>query len=150
VKHVRISAKAIIIEHGRLLVLQKRDSIGDWFVLPGGGQHHGETLTDALLRECAEEIGCAVQIGRVRFLRDYIARHHEFGAEDDGHAVEVMFECQLLSAPCLGPKPDRTQIGFEWLDVRALSATRLYPKVLQELLASDAPTEPARYLGDVN
>ncbi len=28
-----------------------------WFTLPGGHQEHGETLTEAAIRECHEEIG---------------------------------------------------------------------------------------------
>jgi 8-oxo-dGTP diphosphatase len=149
-KKVRISAKAIIIQHGRLLVVKKRDSVGEWYVLPGGGQEYGETLPAALNRECLEEIGSEVTVGRLRFIRDYIAKHHEFAAEDDAHQVELMFECQLTSAPGLGSKPDSMQTGIEWLELSTLSDHPLYPKVLQGLLAGDARVDGAVYLGDVN
>jgi len=147
---VRISAKAIIIQDGHLLVIRNRDSSGDWYTLPGGGQERGETLTAALNRECLEEIGSGVTVGRIRFVRDYIAKNHEFAAEDDSHQVEVMFECQLTSAPGLGAKPDSMQTGVEWLELRDLSNHRLYPKALQRLLSGDAPVDGPLYLGDVN
>jgi 8-oxo-dGTP diphosphatase len=147
---VRISAKAIIIQDGHLLVIRNRDSSGDWYSLPGGGQEHGETLTAALNRECLEEIGSGVTVGRIRFVRDYIAKNHEFAAEDDSHQVEVMFECQLTSAPGLGAKPDSMQTGVEWLELMDLSNHRLYPKALQRLLSGDAPVDGPLYLGDVN
>ena len=147
---VRISVKAIIIQDGRLLVIKNRDSSGDWYTLPGGGQEHGETLPAALNRECQEEIGCGVTVGRIRFIRDYIGKNHEFAAEDNSHQVEVMFECQLRSAPSLGAKPDITQTGIEWLELKDLSNHRLYPKALQWLLSGDAPLDGPLYLGDVN
>jgi 8-oxo-dGTP diphosphatase len=147
---VRISAKAIIIQDGRLLVIRNRDSSGDWYTLPGGGQEHGETLPAALNRECQEEIGCEVTVGRIRFVRDYIGRNHEFATEDNSHQVEVMFVCQLKSAPSLGAIPDSTQTGIEWLELSDLPNHRLYPKALRGLLSGDAPVDGPLYLGDVN
>jgi ADP-ribose pyrophosphatase YjhB (NUDIX family) len=147
---VRLSAKAIIIQDGRLLVVRNRDSSGDWYTLPGGGQEHGETLPAALNRECLEEIGSEVTVGRIRFVRDYIARNHEFAAEDDSHQVEVMFECQLRSAPGHGAKPDSAQTGIKWLELNTLSDHQLYPKALRRLLSGDAPVDGSIYIGDVN
>ena len=64
--------------------------------LPGGGAEFGETLHEALHRECREEIGCDVEIGPLRFIREYIAAHHEFAAEDpEAHQIEYMFVCRL-------------------------------------------------------
>jgi 8-oxo-dGTP diphosphatase len=149
--NVRLSVKAIIVQHGRLLVLKNCDSAGDWYMLPGGGQEHGETILAALNRECLEEIGSEVTVGRLRFIRDYIARHHEFAATDGGaHQVELMFECQLRSVPRLGACPDPMQTGIAWLELSTLTDHRLYPSVLQRLLATNALTDEAIYLGDVN
>ena len=147
---MRLSAKAIIIRDGRLLVLRNRDAIGDWYMLPGGGQKHGETLLAALDRECMEEVGSGVTVGRLRFIRDYIARNHDFEAEGNAHQVELMFECTLVSESRLGAKPDKMQTGIEWIDLGALANHRIYPKTLQELLALNAGPDQPIYLGDVN
>jgi 8-oxo-dGTP diphosphatase len=99
---VRLSVKAIIVREGRLLVLKCQDQEGHWYILPGGGQEAGETLDQALRRECLEELGCEVRMGPLRFIRDYIAKNHEFAATDSGsHQVELMFECELESEPSL-------------------------------------------------
>jgi ADP-ribose pyrophosphatase YjhB (NUDIX family) len=147
---VRLSVKAIIIRDGRLLVLQCRDKDGIFYLLPGGGQIPGETLEQALRRECLEELGCEVRMGGLRFVRDYIAKHHEFAAHHpDAHQVELMFEAYLETEPSFPTEPDSGQEGFAWLEVNALPGCRLYPRVLEVVLAS-APQSTVVYLGDVN
>lgn len=149
--HVRLSIKAVIIEGGRLLVLENRDADGDWYMLPGGGQEHGETIPDALRRECLEEIGSDVAVGRLCFVRDYIARNHEFAATDaEAHQVELMFECRLLYAPGVGHHPDSMQTGVAWLDLATLPEVRIYPSPLGRILQGGIPAGNPIYLGDVN
>ncbi|MDI6739140.1 MAG: NUDIX domain-containing protein [Candidatus Edwardsbacteria bacterium] len=71
-KLIRNSAKAVIINDCKLLVLEMRDEDGPWYALPGGGQQPGETLHAALVRECREEANAAVTIGELLFIREYI------------------------------------------------------------------------------
>ncbi len=152
-KPVRNSAKAIIIQQGRLLLVQHRDEIGPWYTLPGGGQHPGETLIETVQRECREETGIQVRIGRLRFIREYIGKNHEFKAKDaDSHQVEFIFECSLLagSTPVMGADPDTSQIGVAWLPLNALPSARIYPKILAHLLSENRPVQGPVYLGDVN
>ena len=150
---VRISAKAVIVADGRVLLLKHRDSVGDWYSLPGGGQKHGETLEEAVRRECLEETGLQVRMGRLLFVRDYIAQHHEFADEDgEAHQVELMFECELVDGvtPVLGVAPDKMQTGVEWLKLSDLASCRMYPKAVARILAKGVPLGGAVYLGDVN
>jgi 8-oxo-dGTP diphosphatase len=150
---IRVSAKAVVVAGGRVLLLRHRDRQGDWFSLPGGGQRHGETLTEALVRECLEETGLEVRPGRLLFVRDYIARHHEFADEDgDAHQVELMFECELATSkpPRLGEQPDDMQTGAEWVSLEALAGIRMYPRTVARLLEAGVPEGGPAYLGDVN
>jgi ADP-ribose pyrophosphatase YjhB (NUDIX family) len=150
---VRVSAKAIVVQDGRILLVRNHDDEGDWYCLPGGGQAHGESLTDALERECLEEIGCQVDVGRVLFVRDYIAEHHEFAEQDaDAHQVEIMFECQLAPR-CdaeMGHDPDGMQTGVAWVGLSDLVVCRVYPRAVADILAAGIPAEGGQYLGDVN
>lgn len=153
VKAIRNSAKAIIIDGGCLLAIKQYDAEGDWYTLPGGGQHPGETLTDALRRECLEELGVGVEVGLLRHIREYIGANHEFATEDaDAHQVEFMFECALLGDPFSAQPvlPDERQVGIAWLPLADLCSYRLYPLDLRPLLVHGVDPEASIYLGDVN
>ncbi|NLB72643.1 MAG: NUDIX domain-containing protein [Firmicutes bacterium] len=151
-KPVRVSVKAVIIQDGKLLVTQNADPWGIFYLLPGGGQTPGESLHEALIRECREEIGVDVEIGDLVFVRDYIARNHEFAEiEPDVHQIELMFLCALPEnqVPHNGVLPDANQISVEWLSLLELEAHRIYPRAIKRCLVSPIRTG-ATYLGDVN
>lgn len=151
-QRVRTSAKAIIIEDGRLLAIHKLEGDDTFYALPGGTQEHGETLAEAVAREVLEETGATVEVGSLRHVRDYVGAHHEF-AEQQGHLhrVEFWFVCRLLTPSGTQPlaHPDRRQIGIEWLDLDRLADYPLYPRVLARVLAGSEREAPI-YLGDVN
>jgi 8-oxo-dGTP pyrophosphatase MutT (NUDIX family) len=149
--HVRVAAKAIVMRDGRLLVTRNENAEGAFFLLPGGGQEHGESLPVALRREVMEEVGVPVEVHDLVLVRDYIARNHEFAQQGDVHQLELFFRCtlQVDTLPSNGPHPDIWQTGVEWLDLTGPDAARLYPKVLQRLLLATRIQGPI-YIGDVS
>lgn len=69
---IRNAARALIIRQEKILLLQKAGGgRGERFALPGGAQDPGETLNDALNRECLEEIGTSVDIGDLIYVADF-------------------------------------------------------------------------------
>lgn len=151
---MRNSAKVIVFRGGSVLLVRNRDALGDFYLLPGGGQAFGETLVDAAVRETTEETGFLVRPTRLVLLREYIGAHHEFALEDrDVHQVELMFLATLEGE---SPDPERLedemQVGVEWLPVDSLGSVRIYPSALAHVLPALAGGEPREplYLGDVN
>jgi len=150
---IRNSAKAIIIRDGCLLLIRNKNEEGDWHTLPGGGQHRGETLREALQRECQEEISVQVQVGELRLVREYIGKNHEFAEHDgDVHQVEFMFECRIdpSSTPVNGKTPDAQQTGVAWIPLSEIQNCHLYPKVLCQILKNGLTGLRVWYLGDAN
>ena len=152
-KRIRNSAKAIIIKDGSLLVIQKRDEAGDYYILPGGGQHYYETLPQAVRREVKEETTLDVRVGELFFIREYLSEHHEFaGSEPEAHQIEFIFSCQpeANSQVKMGEEPDSDQIGVKWLPVIELMSHRLYPLAIRPLLMKTLLERAPVYLGDIN
>jgi ADP-ribose pyrophosphatase YjhB (NUDIX family) len=150
---IRNSAKAIIIKEGKILLTKNKDNNGEFYLLPGGGQEHGETLIEALKRECLEEISAEVKVGELKLVREYIGGNHEFAEWDsDFHQVEFMFKCDLVSEEKLeiGYVPDEWQIGLEWIALEELDKFRIYPSELLKYLGKSEGLNNTCYLGDVN
>lgn len=146
----RISVKAMVVHEGRLLLIRKRDQAGDYYIFPGGGQEHGESLDQTLTREVREETGYAVEAGDLVVARDYIGANHEFRADSSHfHQVELYFSAKLC-----GPEqgaaelPDSGQIGIEWVPLEQVRTLRIYPLALRDVFAGQMPARI--YAGDVN
>ncbi|MHB0999250.1 MAG: NUDIX domain-containing protein [Armatimonadota bacterium] len=152
-KPIKNSAKAIIIQDGKLLCTKNQDSDGYYYLLPGGGQNPGETIVDALKRECMEEVSASVEVGDLIFIRELIGKNHEF-AEDwrDMHVVDFIFTCTLISLhECVnGAALDDNQIGAEWLPIDRLHEYRLYPLSMRGMIRKIANKNTPVFLGDIN
>jgi len=155
---IRLAAKAVIVSDGAILLtrnLHPDDPDGDFYLLPGGGQRHGESLTDCLRREIREETGYPLVVGDVLWIRDYIGARHEFAEhERDVHQVEVMFFCSIdATADVSEPtEPDPWQLSVDWVPIGGLSDLRFFPAALVPHVATLAARGPdgPHYLGDVN
>jgi 8-oxo-dGTP diphosphatase len=150
---IRNSAKAVIIRTDHLLAIHKMDDLGNYYVLPGGGQHYGETLQAAVRREVNEETSLEVTVGDLLFIRDYISTNHEFaGLEKETHQVEFIFACEIgpMGDARLGDAPDDDQIDVKWLPLDSLMDYRVYPLSLRPRLMDLAGKSQPIYLGDIN
>jgi 8-oxo-dGTP diphosphatase len=149
-KVLRLSAKALIVRDQKLLVIRKRDENQDYFLLPGGGQEHGETLPEVVRREVLEETGYRVRAGDLVFVRDYIGANHEFAKDSSHfHQVEFYFKAELESDHAEKPTiPDDGQTGIEWIPLEQVESSRIYPMSLRREIATQA-AKPV-YRGDVN
>ncbi|WP_341357950.1 NUDIX domain-containing protein [Rossellomorea sp. y25] len=149
---IRNSAKAIIMKDNKILLTKNKDENEFFYLFPGGGQEHGETLHEALKRECIEEIGSEVEIGELVHIREYIGKNHEHASFDyDVHQMEFYFKCTLMNSEEKDPiptNPDSHQVGVEWIDLNELMQYRLYPKRIIDYLGNDQNS--LIYLGDIN
>lgn len=92
--HIRNSAKAIIIKEDKVLVTKNQDNEGYFYLFPGGGQDHGETLHQAIRRECLEEVGYEVKVNELLHIREYIGKNYEHASFDfNVHQIEYYFLC---------------------------------------------------------
>ena len=146
-KNIRNGVRAVIkSSHGILFIQKKNEVHGEYFVLPGGIQTPGESLIDALRRECREEIGAEITVGSLLHVGDrYKVNSKASGAYQ--HNVEFLFSCHVGPdyQPQNGSAPDKKQMAVLWLPLEQLLTTRLRPHSLAKVLI--APSQLPLYLG---
>ncbi|MBK9976083.1 MAG: NUDIX domain-containing protein [Planctomycetes bacterium] len=151
---IRVAARALIIEEGRLLVMTMADAKGQWCVTPGGGVHRGETLGQGLRREVREEVGIEVTPDDIVYVRELIGSSVKVqfgGINSDTHQLEIFFHCRRKGEVKLGENPDTHCTGFAWVPLKELKQRNFFPETLAERLSGDVSTGfvPHRnYLGD--
>jgi ADP-ribose pyrophosphatase YjhB (NUDIX family) len=128
---LRNTVKALISRSDAYLLLEKLHEGERYYTLPGGGQQPGETLIEALQRECVEEIGTRVSIGPLRFVYEHRRESRIVGRPE----------------PRMGPEPDPHQIGVVWIDRRDLGGLTINPSALPRLLAGERAAPASPYLG---
>ncbi len=152
----RPSAKAVVVVSGALLATRNRthgNSGPDWYLLPGGGQHPGETLAAALVREVREETGVEVAPGPLLWVRELIvALRDETPFDPAEHAIEFMFAAEFVADHGDPTEADVYQEAVEWLTPERMAEVVFYPKALVPSLLSYLRGDPpgAVYVGDVD
>jgi len=79
-----IRATAVLIENGKILLLQEKVTNKRAWSLPGGKLEIGESLEDCLIREMQEETGLDVEVGPLLFIGERMMEHL--------HVVHISFE----------------------------------------------------------
>lgn len=147
---IRASSKAIVLNHGRILLNRCSDDGEIYYDLPGGGQHPLETMEDAVRREVLEETGYSIVIDRFAALTEeistdpHVLEHYPQYAHRIAHIFLAHPESDV---PGECTETDITQVESVW--VTPEEADRLYLRPLtlngrfREILASEHPL----YLG---
>ena len=148
---IRNGVRAVIVRERQLLLLRKAYEDGsERYVLPGGAQDAGETLTDALQRECREEIGTEVTVSGLLYLADYFKpRTAQPGVVRQ--QLELLFLCDVPGDYVAqnGHAPDKHQDAVVWVAQDHLTNIQLSPSDLVGFLSSAELTSHPVYLGEI-
>lgn len=138
--NIRSSAKALIVANNKVLLIKNNSrQIGDFYCLPGGGQHKYETLIEAVIRECKEETGYDVNPLKLIGLCEEICLDEEIRKKysDYAHKIYHIFLCELRNDKAESPtEKDVGQVCNEWIDIDTLNNIRLLPKCLEAQMIS--------------
>ena len=130
----RNSAKAIVINNGKLLVNRCESRFGEYYTLPGGGQQDGEMLTETVRRELLEETGYSVKPIRLSGIYERVSE-----GRDEGlcHKIYFIFLCRLESGERKAPSEiDRFQIDSIWIPLREVATRNLFPRAIRDNIRS--------------
>ncbi|MEA2078685.1 MAG: NUDIX domain-containing protein [Pseudomonadota bacterium] len=148
---IRNAARAVIVRDAQILLLRKQGGgQGERFALPGGAQNLGETIAQALTRECQEEIGTAVGIVRLLYIADFF-KHRDTDPPSRRQLLEILFECTVPSGytPRNGYHPDKHQVEVVWMSVDDLPLINLLPGSLSAYLDASSGDTAGVYLGEI-
>ena len=138
---IRNAVRAVITRDDAVLLQRKIDDSGsERYALPGGAQEQGERLSDALQRECEEEIGTRVQVIELLYVGDYF-KLRQTTPPTTRQLVEFLFACSVDNdyQPRNGPRPDKHQVDVLWVPLAKLAEINLVPAGYSDLLLRQDP-----------
>jgi ADP-ribose pyrophosphatase YjhB (NUDIX family) len=142
----RIRVSAILRWGGQLLLCRHEKPGKEYWLLPGGGVNAGESLTDALHRELAEEVGIDDDLpveGPVCIV-DSIAPKRTLLQK---HVVHIMFAGDLTGRSLEKVRSEDAAVrGHRLFDLDELDSIVVHPPI-QRFLRRWRPGDPVAYLG---
>ena len=142
----RLRVSAMLRWNDRILLCRHEKPGKEYWLLPGGGVHSGESLIDALHRELDEEVGIdkGLPLEGPVALVDSIAPARSFAAK---HVVHIIFAGDLggRSLEAVTSK-DAAVRGHRLFAPPELDGVILHPPI-QRFLQRWQPGDPAVYLG---
>lgn len=107
---MRIRVTGVVIDRGRVLLLDQDTGGPRSWCLPGGTVEDGETLEEALVREMREETGAEVEVGRLLYLCDHAP----------ARVLHITFEARLV-----GGRLGAVEPGADTRPIRAVEFVAL-------------------------
>ena len=125
-KH-RISAGVFVIKNERVLLVRcMREGRYDFWVAPGGGANHNETLEQAAEREVAEETGLQVRVTRLLYIEEFFdieTRYCKFWFAGEVNGGEL----NTASATAA----DEFIVEADWFSEATLDNESIFPEILR-------------------
>ncbi|KXF80573.1 NUDIX domain-containing protein [Enterovibrio coralii] len=128
---LRVSVRAVCYREDSILLAEHRDDRGLWYILPGGGIQHNETLSEAFDRELLEETGGKAEMGDVLFVREVIADLLDTTyLPEHLHQIELFVEAKHFEPVTTPQELDKDQIGMVWMPLEKLPELIFFPKTM--------------------
>jgi len=146
------AVRALIIRDDRILLIRKEyGGVCQKFALPGGRQDTGETLANALIRECKEEVGADISNIALLHVVDWFKPRDCIPPLTRQH-VEFLFSCDVDDSyiPQNGIHPDKHQVEVIWVKIDALDNLPCHPNSMLALLPGIKNKKSTIYLETIN
>ena len=144
---MRVRAAVVILENGRVALIERVRDRRTYFVFPGGGVEAGESPQQAAVREAYEELGVNVELGDLISVASRNGREQRYylasitgGTFGMGRGTEMMTS---------GTTAKGTYRPV-WVDLTSLTELDVRPRALSEALASWTGDGEIRWIGEYN
>jgi ADP-ribose pyrophosphatase YjhB (NUDIX family) len=137
VKSPRIAVRAVIVESGRLLLVNAwPGNRSRLLCAPGGGAIPGASLPENLAREVFEETGLRISVGAPCLVNEFQDPASGF------HQVEVFFRCTLLGQGTVDPNwrdPENIVNRHIWVTREDYASQMVKPDALERVAFDGEP-----------
>jgi len=130
-------ARGILVQNGKVLLVQDiRPGQGHYF-LPGGSVEPGESVKAALLREWGEELGWPIEVGSFRGCLEHTWSYYR---KEDAENVTVYEMNYLFSVKASeknlseDPISKEAHLKFSWIPLSHLSNINILPQPLKSMI----------------
>ena len=134
---MKVKVRAVVVRDGKLLVSRERRRGVEHMMLPGGRVRDGEAITDALVRELAEETRLEVVPLRLLYIAEVVG---SYGVHD----LNLIWLAELRDPQAL--IEDRS-----WVALDSPVAESIMPPIVEQIVAdmSSGWAREPRWLGNV-
>lgn len=140
-----ISAAALIVRNGQILLVHHREAGRyDFWVPPGGSLEGNESIFECAKRETFEETGLVVELDRILYIQEFW--------EPEYHFCKFFISGKILSGSLTLANREKDEgflVGLRFFSPDDLLNITVYPENLREQFWDDLKAEPTttRYLG---
>ena len=135
---------AVFIQNGTILLVNHQKSGQSYWLLPGGGVEHTETLHQDLIREIQEEVSLNIEPGDLLCVCESIN-------PGGRHVLHLAFKTEFKGGKLRVNKDERLK-DANFFDEDGLAKVKIYPDIkdlLIEILRKSGKIDSPRYLGNL-
>ena len=143
----RIRIAALILENGKILLVNETMGFNCW-VPPGGGlEEKDASIYDCAKREVFEETGLKIKLGTIKYIREF------YDTQQNILNIEIFIVASVVSGTLTlenlkGNGPDEFSIvDVNWFSKDQLSNLEVFPEILKDDFWNDLDSKEVKYLG---
>ncbi|MFH1971429.1 MAG: NUDIX hydrolase [Patescibacteria group bacterium] len=99
---------------------------GTYYLLPGGGLEHDETIEECAVREVKEETGLDVKATGLIYYEDVVSSYD--------HTLHLIFKCEIIGGNLEVLDPDKKVKEILFVNKTELNKLKFFPEKLKEKL----------------
>ena len=126
----RVRVAGILIEGGRILLIEHTKNDKKYWLVPGGGVDWGESAAEALIREFKEETSLDIEVEKFLFISETIA------PDKQKHVINLYFKIKKSENSSnimkLGEEKILTDLRF--IPEDEIKNIKLYPNIKEKLI----------------